>query len=72
MFDYVVKKMVGTKNQRELRKMQPLVARINEREAYAKGLSDDQIREQVRAWQKEVADAAPKDKNAALDRILPD
>ncbi|MFL5423439.1 MAG: DEAD/DEAH box helicase, partial [Myxococcales bacterium] len=72
MFDYVVKKMVGTKNQRELRKMQPLVARINEREAYAKGLSDEQIREQVRAWQKEVADAAPKDKNAALDRILPD
>ncbi|MFL5278058.1 MAG: DEAD/DEAH box helicase, partial [Myxococcales bacterium] len=72
MFDYVVKKMVGTKNQRELRKMQPLVARMNEREAYAKGLSDEQIREQVRAWQKEVADAAPKDKNAALDRILPD
>src|SRR3954471_22589781 len=72
MFDYVVKKMVGTKNQRELRKMQPLVARINEREAYAKGLSDDQIREQVRAWQKEVADAAPKDKTATLDRILPD
>src|SRR6059058_6335911 len=72
MFDYVLKKMVGTKNQRELRKMQPVVARINERESWAKGLSDEQIREQVRAWQKEVADAGPKEKSAALDRILPD
>src|SRR5438477_331333 len=72
MFNYVIKKMVGTKNQRELRKMQPAVARINEREAWAKGLSDEQIREQVRAWQKEVADAPPKEKSAVLDRILPD
>src|SRR5256885_601815 len=72
MFDYVLKKMVGTKNQRELRKMQPVVARINERESWAKGLSDEQIREQIRAWQKEVADAGPKEKSAALDRILPD
>ena len=68
MFNYVIKKMVGTKNQRELRKMQPAVARINEREAWAKGLSDEQIREQVRAWQKEVADAAPKDKSEVLYR----
>src|SRR5207237_8745680 len=72
MFNYVIKKMVGTKNQRELRKMQPVAARINERESWAKGLSDEQIREQVRAWQKEVADAAPKDKSEVLSRILPD
>src|SRR5213082_1309705 len=72
MFNYVLRKIVGTKNQRELKRMQPLVGRINEREAWAKSLSDEQIREHVRAWQKEVADAAPKDKSAALDRILPD
>src|SRR5205085_11318562 len=51
---------------------QPAVARINGREAWAKGLSDEQIREQVRAWQKEVADAPPMEKSAVLDRILPD
>ena len=56
MFDYVLKKIVGTKNQRELKRMQPLVARINERESWAKSLSDEQIREQVRAWRKEVSD----------------
>ena len=45
MFDYVIKKIVGTKNQRELKRMHPVVARINEREAWAKSLSDEQIRQ---------------------------
>src|SRR5256712_160761 len=72
MFNYVLRKIVGTKNQRELKRMQPLVARINEREGWAKSLSDEQIREQVRSWGKEVADAPPPEKSAVLDRILPD
>ena len=60
MFNYVLKKIVGTKNQRELKKMQPVVARINERESWAKSLSDDQFREQVQAWRKEVADVVTR------------
>src|SRR3989441_509634 len=72
MFNYVLRKIVGTKNQRELKRMQPLVARINEREAWAKSLPDEQIREQVRAWRKEVADTPELQKTAVLDRILPD
>ena len=72
MFNYVLRKIVGTKNQRELKRMQPLVARINEREAWAKSLPDEQIREQVRAWRKEVADTPVLQKSAVLDRILPD
>src|SRR5436305_2773938 len=72
MFNYVLRKIVGTKNQRELKKMQPVVVRINERETWAKSLSDERIREQVQAWRKEVADAPPKEKSAVLGRILPD
>src|SRR5947207_8647403 len=72
MFNYVLKKIVGTKNQRELKKMHPVVARIGEREPWAKSLSDDRIREQVQAWRKEVADAPEKEKSAVLNRILPD
>src|SRR3989441_991972 len=72
MFDYVLKKIVGTKNQRELRRMQPAVARINEREGWAKSLSDEQMREQIRAFRKQVADAPEKEKSAVLDRLLPD
>ena len=48
MFNYVVKKLIGTKNQRELRKMAPVVKRINEREGWATALSDVQMREQWR------------------------
>src|SRR5205085_11225232 len=72
MFDYVLKKIVGTKNQRELKRMQPVVARINEREAWAKSLADEQMREQMRAWRKEVADTPAAQKSEAVDRILPD
>src|SRR5207237_655422 len=72
MFNYVLKKIVGTKNQRELRRMQPVVARINEREGWAKSLSDEQMREQIRAYRKEVAAAPEKQKSAVLDRLLPD
>ncbi len=72
MFNYVIKKLVGTKNQRELKKMAPVLARINERESWAKTLSDEQIREQVRAWKKEIAAAPGAGKRAVLDQILPD
>ncbi len=72
MFNYVLKKIVGTKNQRELRRMQPVVARINEREGWAKSLSDEQMREQIRAFGKEVSEAPEKEKSAVLDRLLPD
>jgi preprotein translocase subunit SecA len=72
MIDFVLKKIVGTKNQRELKKMGPLVARINERESWAKSLSDEQMRAQVQAWKQEVAAAPEKEKSAVLDRLLPD
>jgi preprotein translocase subunit SecA len=72
MFNYVLKTIVGTKNQRELRRMQPVVARINEREPWAKSLSDEQMREQIRAFRKEVAAAPEKEKSAVLERLLPD
>ena len=72
MFNYVLRKIVGTKNQRELKRMQPLIARMNEREGWAKSLSDEQIREQVRAWRKEVADTPELQKSATVERILPD
>jgi preprotein translocase subunit SecA len=72
MFDYVLKKIIGTKNQRELKRMAPVVQRINERESWAKQQSDAQMKEQVIAWKKEIADAPGKEKSAVLDRILPD
>ena len=47
MFNYIAKKIVGTKNQRELKRMNPVAARINEREGWARSLSDEKIREEL-------------------------
>src|SRR2546426_1825281 len=44
MIGWIVKKVIGTKNQREVRRMQPMVARINELEKQCQQLSDEQLR----------------------------
>ena len=44
MLDTIVKKFVGTKNERELKKIQPLVAAINDLEPRISSLSDEQLR----------------------------
>ncbi|HKB07669.1 MAG TPA: preprotein translocase subunit SecA [Candidatus Polarisedimenticolia bacterium] len=44
MIDVILKKIVGTKNERELRKLQPRVADINAHESRIKALTDEQIR----------------------------
>ncbi len=44
MFMKLVSRVVGTKNERELKRMQPMVAAINELEPAMKALSDDDLR----------------------------
>lgn len=73
MFNWIIKKIVGSKNQRELRRMQPIVRRINEIEQGLAGLSDDELRAKTRAWQEElkgIQDVAAV--KARLDEILPE
>jgi preprotein translocase subunit SecA len=66
MFDYVLKKIVGTKNERELKKIRPLVARINELEPRFKALSDADFPRLTAQWKEEVA------KGRSLDDLLPE
>ena len=40
MLNYVLKKVLGTKNERELKKIRPLVSRINELEPRMKALAE--------------------------------
>ena len=44
LIDTILKKIVGTKNERELRKLQPRVLVINDLEPAVRALSDEQIR----------------------------
>src|SRR4051794_41107205 len=73
MINWILKLILGSKNQRELRRMQPTVRRINEIELELSALSDDALREKTAAWKAELAGIEDsKILQARLDEILPE
>src|SRR3954466_4841872 len=73
MVGWVLKKVLGSKNQRELKRMMPLVRRINELDEQFKVLSDDELRAKTTQWREErlgLADIEEQWKK--LDEILPE
>ena len=66
MISWILKKILGTKNQRELKRLWPLVHRVNEIEAEYQNLSDEQLRAKTEEFRKRLADGA------SLDDILPE
>src|ERR1043166_5195467 len=67
MIGFIVKKFIGSKNERELRKLRPLVTRINEIEAGLQKESDDVLRQKTAAWKEELSKVQD---NAELVRRL--
>jgi preprotein translocase subunit SecA len=67
MFNYVLKKVLGTKNERELKKLRPLVARVNELEPKMKALSAEDFPRLVAEWKEQV-----QARKRPLDELLPD
>ncbi len=73
MLGYFVRKLIGTKNEREVRKLRPVVARINELEQQLQSASDDVLREKTAAWKQELSAIQDKAALAArLEEILPE
>ncbi len=66
MFNAILTKIVGSKNQRELKRMQPLVNRVNELESEFSGYSDTQLAEMTPKLRTRVA------AGESLDDILPE
>src|SRR5450631_646904 len=73
MVGWILKKILGSKNQREIKRLMPTVRRINEFDEQFKALSDDDLRAKTAAWKAELA-AIPElpDQWAKLDEILPE
>ncbi len=65
MFD-VLKKIFGTKNDRELRRMAPILTRINALEPAMQALSDDALRAKTDEFRGRYA------KGESLDKLLPE
>ncbi len=55
MIGYILKKVLGSKNEREVKKLRPLVAQINELEISLQSVSADVLREKTAAWKEELS-----------------
>jgi preprotein translocase subunit SecA len=51
MFNWIIKKIIGTKNQRTVRKLMPVVAEINRIEAQLQNEPEEALRERTQKWQ---------------------
>ena len=50
MFEWIIKKIIGTKNQRTVKRLQPIVAEINRLEAQLQNEPDEALRERCAKW----------------------
>ena len=66
MFNAILTKIVGSKNERDLKKIVPVVQRINELEPQMAGLSDLQLPELTDKFRQRLADGE------TLDDLLPE
>src|SRR6266542_1036474 len=73
MVGWILKKILGSKNQRELRRLAPIVRRINELDEQFKSLPDDELRAKTAAWKEEFSKIPElEDQWKKLNEILPE
>src|SRR4051795_13075416 len=73
MVAWILKKILGSKNQRELKRLMPTVRRINEFDEQLKSLSDDELRAKTATWKEELSNIPdPQEQWKKLDDILPE
>jgi preprotein translocase subunit SecA len=80
IFDRVIAGFIGTKHERDIKKLQPIVASINAQEEEVQGLSDGELKERFAALrtqvQEKLKDADPADASyaeqlkSALDPVI--
>ena len=66
MIGLLIKKIVGSKNERELKRIRPIVNRINEVESQVRPLTDDQLRAKTSEFKERI------DRGASLEEVLPE
>ncbi len=66
MIGNLIKKIVGSKNERELKRLQPFIQRINQFEPEILPLSDDQLRAKTSMFKERI------ERGEALEEVLPE
>ena len=59
MLQTVLAKVFGTQNARDLKRVQPLVAAINDREDDVRGLSDTELRDRTPTFSERIDQVEP-------------
>ncbi len=73
MIGWILKKVFGSKNQRELRRMIPIVQRINQLEQQYQSLSDTELQDMVRGWKERISNIGDMEaRESALTELLPE
>jgi preprotein translocase subunit SecA len=73
MIGYIFKKVIGSKNDREVKRLRPLVTKINEIEASLQSLSDDALRQKTADWKARLTAIQDNaELAAALEEIMPE
>jgi len=73
MIGFIIKKIVGSKNDREVKRLRPLVARINEFEASLQPLPEDALRQKTAEWKERLSKIEDNvELAAALGELLPE
>ncbi len=73
MVSWILKKILGSKNQREIRRLQPLARSINAFDEQFRALSDDELRAKTTAWKAELSAIDDPDALARRqEEILPE
>src|SRR6266536_1430298 len=73
MIGFIIKKIIGSKNDREVKRLRPLVAKINEIEATLQSKPEEYLREKTAEWKTRCAAIQDKDElRTVLDEILPE
>ena len=73
MLGYIFKKLIGTKNDREIKRLRPVVAQINELETALQSQPEDVLRQKTAAWKERLAKIEDKAELAReLEVILPE
>ena len=73
MIGFIVKKFIGSKNDREVKRLRPMVAQINAHEAELQKLPDDALRQKTAAWKEELSKITDHEElKQRLNEILPE
>ena len=73
MINWLIKKVIGSKNTRMVKTLRPLVAQINEIEAGYQKLTDEQLRAKTAVWKERLAKTEdPAEQQRVLNEILPE